>query len=304
MNTKIKELISKVNLPFSFMGFDNSLYTYEKSKVVILPVGYDATTSYLSGTRQGPLAIINASRYLECFDAEINYDCKDIGIFTLPFLTPQMSGPEKMIQNLTEIIDSLISDNKFVVLLGGEHTLTVSMANSYLKKYPEMSVLQIDAHLDLRDSYEGTKFNHACAMRRIITDCTVVQAGIRSVCEEENDYINSNNLKPFYSWNIRKDPDWIEKINEAIAKDVYLTIDLDGLDPSIMPSVGTPEPDGLLWHEITGLIKTISQNHNIIGFDVVELCPIPGLVAPDVLAAKLIYRIIGLYSLSKNLNLS
>ncbi len=282
-------------LAMRFLGLPTQQCKYENSKVVILPVIYDGTTSYRAGCRGAPYAIIGASRILEYFDAELGYDSTDIGICTLPPICPEVSGPKDMSSKVETVVSELMADDKFVIMLGGEHSLSIGSISAFSEKYSQMGVLQIDAHLDLRDSYEGSSYSHACAMRRIVDRCkTVVPVGIRSVAEEEYDFVVAKGMQPIYGWDIQQNIDWQEQVIAQLPQDVYITIDVDGLDPSIMPAVGTPEPGGLLWHHITSLLAKIAQKRNIVGCDVVELCPIPGMIAPDFLVSKLIYRIIGL----------
>lgn len=293
--------ISSSTLPLNFLGLPPELANYENSKVVILPVPYDSTTSYRAGTREGPVAIIQASRFLEYFDPELRRDFTTLGIATLPVLSPEMSGPQQMVDRIYQETKRLLRDGKFVVMLGGEHSLSSGSVRAFVEKFPKLGVLQIDAHLDLRDSYDGTPYNHACAMRRIWEMCPIVQVGMRSVDESEDEFVEAQKLHPYYSWTIRKNKNWQREVVEKLPEEVYITVDLDGLDPSIMPAVGTPEPDGLLWHEVMNLFRCLADRHKIVGFDVVELNPIPGLIAPDYLASKLVYRMIGLaeYSLGK-----
>lgn len=270
------------------------LSNYEKSKFALLPVGYDSTTSYLSGTREGPFAIIKASFLLEKYDPELEKDISQSGIVTLPPVLLDMQGPEAMVQRVEEKTEELLEDNKFAILLGGEHSLSIGAIKAYQKRYPEMGILQIDAHLDLRESYDETPFSHACAMRRVADHSCVISTGIRCAEPEEMEFLEKSKSKTFFSWELTKKPLWKELLLEELPEQVYISIDLDGLDPSIMPSVGTPEPGGLLWEEINELFTLVAKNKTIIGFDVVELCPIPGFIAPDYLAAKMIYRLMGL----------
>lgn len=282
------------SLPLNFLGLSPELCAYENSKVVVLPVPYDGTTSYRGGTREGPMAIIHASRYLEYYIPQLKKDFSNLGIATLSPLTPAMGGPRYMIDKLYHAASHLLKHNKFVVMLGGEHTLTIGMVKALDNYFPNLGILQIDAHLDLRDTYEGTMFNHACAMRRLVDNHPLVQVAIRSVAEEEHDFVMKRGLHPYYIWKMRKDPMWQEKVLSQLPENVYITIDLDGLDPSIMPAVGTPEPDGLLWHEVIELIDRISAARRIVAFDIVELCPIPGQIAADYLTGKLAYFIIAM----------
>jgi len=275
---------------FNFGGLPAQYSVYKNSKVVILPVPYEGTTSYKAGTREGPNAIINASRNLELFDLELRQEICKIGIHTLSEIK-LLKDPERMTQRVCGIAKELLQDDKFIVLLGGEHSLTIGMVYALIEKHPNLSVLQFDAHTDLRDKYQGTKYNHACVMRRISELCPFTQIGIRSMSREEASFLQAKNLEPFNANNFSIDR--IEEVTSELSQDVYITIDLDVLDPSIMPAVGSPEPGGLYWYDFLSLLWQVIEKKNIVSFDVVELCPISNNIAPDFLAAKLIYKLIG-----------
>ena len=277
--------------PYNFGGLENQ--SYAKAKVAVFPIPFEATTSYMPGTKFGPQAIIEASRHMELYDIELKKDISKIGMYTLPELLSSKSSPEAAVREIEKAVSQLLNDKKFVLSLGGEHSITSGIVAAFKKKHRDLSVLQIDAHSDLRDEYEGTKFNHACAMKRVRDlGVSVTAVGIRSQEEAEADYIKEKKIKTiFYA------PDLpIKKIISSLSKNIYLTFDLDGLDPSIMPSTGTPEPGGLGWYETLNLIKQVAKSKKIVGADIVELSPLPGIVFPDFLAAKLAYKIIG-YSL-------
>jgi len=274
--------------PFNFMGLADQ--DYEGAKTVIFPVPYNSTTSWKSGTKDGPQAIIEASRHVELYDIEAEKDHSKEGIFTLEFLEPSKNSPKETIIRIKEVVDKILDDEKFPFILGGEHSITLGPVLSLKDKFSDFSVLQFDAHTDLREEYEGTKYHHACVMRRIRElGIPVTHVGIRSTSEEEVEYVKDlKGSSIFYA------PDLpIEKIIDSLKENVYLSFDLDALDTSIMASTGTPEPGGLGWYEVLKLIKEVAGKRRIIGADVVELDPIPGLVAPDFLAAKLVYKIIG-----------
>lgn len=280
-------------IPYNFGGFEERYTNYAKSKVVIFPVPFDGTLSYRAGSRNGPSAIISASRALEFFDIELNASPYRVGIHTTAELEPIMSSPEEMINEIERVSRRFINQGKFLITLGGEHSISTGIVRNFFKKYKNLSVLQIDAHSDLRDTYEGTKYNHACVMRRIREICPAVQVGIRSMCEEEARFIKKNRIKIFYAEYIKQHPEYIEEVLNQLSENVYITIDLDGLDPSIMPAVGTPEPGGLLWYETLNLLREVFKNKNVVGADVVELSPLPPDVSSDFLAAKLVYKLIG-----------
>jgi len=271
------------------MGYQCPL---EESKVVVMQVPYDGTTSFMAGARYGPHAIITASRQVEFFDRELDRDCaEDLGIHTLPEMEPDMGSAEKTVARVEEMAAEVISQGKFPILFGGEHSVSVGVVAALSKKLTGISVLQIDAHADLRDEYEGTKFNHACAMRRIRERVKLVsQVGVRSVCREEMDYIKKAKLEDKIHWGAEFDDD---KIVSQLSDKVYVSIDLDGFDPSECPGVGTPEPGGVKWLQALRLLRKVSKKKRIVGFDVMELLPIPGTVQSEFFAAKLAYKLLG-----------
>lgn len=283
----------KMQIPDNFLGLEEEYTGYENARVVILPIPYEATVTYCKGAGKGPNAIIDASKQVELYDREIGKNASDIGICTLNAVKSE-KNPEKMVENVYAAVKTEIDNNKFVVVLGGEHSITAGAARAFKEKFSDLSVLQIDAHSDLRDEYEGSKFNHACVMKRVFDmKIPFIQVGIRSFCDEEADFIKRNKLKPFYVEDIRNDNAWMDKAVSQLTKNVFVTIDMDGLDPSIMPSTGTPEPGGLEWYTVLDLLKKVAKAKNIVGFDVVELAPIDNLHFPDFLAAKLTYKLIG-----------
>ncbi|MDY7034090.1 MAG: agmatinase [Thermodesulfobacteriota bacterium] len=282
--------------PFNFGGLTEEFSRLDTSKVVILPVPYDQTVSFRSGAREGPRAIINASAYMELYDEELLSEFYKVGIHTLNELEPDMSGPEGMVRRVYDIVTLLIKKGKLLVMLGGEHSLTIGSVKAFIEEYKDLSVLQLDAHADLRDSYCETKYNHATVMRRILEYSSTVQVGMRSISSEEMELIHEKKLPVFFETDLIKSEDLIDEIISHLSPNVYITVDLDVLDPAIMPSVGTPEPGGLSWHGILSIVREVAKKRNIVGFDVMELCPIPGLLAPDFLAAKLVYKMLG-YSL-------
>jgi len=259
---------------------------FEKAKIVILPIPFDVTTSWRGGTREGPQAIITASRQLDEIFFKNNNSSP---IFTFEELELSVESVKVTILGVEEVVGNILNKNKFPFLLGGEHSITLGGVRALKKKYSNLSVLQLDAHPDLLDEYCGSKFTHACVMRRI-KDLKIpaVQVGIRSIDPETREYIKKEKIKNIFE--APKIP--TEKILKGLSKNVYLTVDLDVFDTGIMPSVGTPVPGGLGWYEVLNLIEKVAKNKNIVGADVVELCPIPGFVAPDFLAAKLVYKII------------
>jgi agmatinase len=278
--------------PHTFGAIDPEDYPYEKSKIAVLPIPYEATTSFGRGTGGGPREIIQASRYMELYDDETKQDVSERGIYTLPDVASVVSSPADMVEGIYEAAKSVLEDDKFLVSLGGEHTITPPLVKAHLEKHAGLSVLQIDAHADLRDSYEGSKYSHACAMRRVLELTRAVQVGIRSISAEEVGALPSLPTRLVHAHEIRSNPNWRDEVVEALIGPVYVTIDLDGLDPSIMPAVGTPEPGGLDWYQVCELLKEVATRHDVVGFDVNELAPIPGLTAPNFLAAKLVYKLL------------
>ncbi len=263
---------------------------YKDSKVVILPVPYDGTSTYVKGADKGPKAIIDASMEVERYDAETDSNLLGFGICTLSSLKNAASVGREMDLVYSEV-KKLLDDDKFVVMLGGEHSISYGAVKAHKDKFSDLSVLQIDAHDDLREEFEGSKFNHACVMSRIKeSGCKTVQVGVRSVNEDCPDKVKKQE-NIFYAWNM-EDDSWMDDAVAALGDDVYISFDLDGFDPSIMPSTGTPEPGGMLWYQTLRFLRKVFEKKNVVGFDVVELCPIKGMVAPDFMAAKLIYKMI------------
>lgn len=284
------------DIPDNFGALEKEFSSYKKSKAVILPVPYEGTVTYGKGTANGPKAIIESSKNMELYDIELDKEISNVGIHTLKELKVEKQ-PENVISQVYDSVKKIINDNKFPVVLGGEHSITLGAVNALKEKYNNLSVLQIDAHSDLRNSYEGTMFSHACVMRRVIETCQIVQVGIRSMDIEEAEFIKKTNHKNiFFAKDMHNN--WQDKAINLLTNNVYITIDLDGLNPSIMPSTGTPEPGGMLWYQTINFLRKVAENKNIVGFDVVELAPVKENHAPDFLAAKLTYKLMG-YSLLK-----
>lgn len=272
---------------FNFAGLPEPLCSFDRSKAVIVPVPYDLTTSYIPGTRNGPRAIIDASTHIELFDDELECDTSEIGIHTLDFIEPTTRSPEHMVDIVKKVVSEVITGEKMPVVLGGEHSITLGAVQAFKQNGVEFGVIQLDAHADLRDTYQDSAYNHACVGRRIHEICPLTQIGIRSLCAEEFDYLKASDITTFFARDVVGNDACIDQILSATPQNIYLTIDMDVFDPSVMPSVGTPEPGGLDWYRTTALLKKIILNKNIIGFDLVELCPAPGNIAPDFFTAKL-----------------
>ena len=267
--------------------------TLEDSSVVVVPVPYDSTTSFKSGARHGPRAAITASKQLEEWDIELQRDVSTVGIYTTQEIEPHTEGPEAMIERVRRVASHFVSQDKLVALLGGEHTITVGGVSAALEKYPDLTVLYLDAHADLRDKYMGNQWSHACVARRLHERAPVVQVGVRSMSRDEAQFISANDV-PVFTW---PPSDGIEElainITERLGREVYVSIDLDVLDPSIMSAVGTPEPGGMTWDDATKLLSLVAEHRQIVGFDVVELSPNEGPEACAFTAAKLLYKLIG-----------
>lgn len=281
----------------NFLGItEEELYSYERSKVVIQSAPYEYTSSYLMGSETGPAAIISASQFVELYDEELDAETyRKTGIATLPPMQFGGKVDADAVNLIEEHTTRLLNDDKFVVSLGGEHTVTYGFVKAFAKKYDNLTVLQIDAHSDLRYSYHDNIYSHASVMHRVHDmGINLCQAGIRAQCIEEAQLIKrSDNIHTFYAHHIRTNPLWIREIVDAMTNDVYITIDADGFDPSIMPAVGTAEPNGLFWNETLDLLRTVCKERNVVGFDIVECAPIEGSILSEYTLAKLAYRILG-----------
>jgi len=273
----------------NFGGIPKKFSDPKNAKIVVMPVPYDGTSTWIKGADKGPDAILEASANMEFYDIETDSEVYKQGIFTS---SPVMekSSPEKMTSAVYKNALKYVADNRFLITIGGEHSVSVGAIQAHAETYDRLTVLQFDAHSDMRPEYEGSPYNHACAMARAIEFCPVVQVGIRSMDVEEKKYITKSRV--FFAEERMKNPGWMDKAVNLLSENVYLTIDLDVFDPSIMPSTGTPEPGGLFWYEVLEMIRKVNEKCNIVGFDVVELCPNKIDKAPDFLASKLIYKIL------------
>lgn len=268
-------------------------YSLRDALFVVVPVGYDLTSTYQPGSRRGPAAIIEASTNMELYDDELKKETYLAGIHTTLPVTIDARGPKNMINTVRKNISRIVKLNKIPVMLGGEHSISLGAVQALKEKYPKLKVMQLDAHADLRESYQGSPYSHASVARRISEICPLIQVGIRSISKEEADFLPQSNVKSYSADFVLEKKDWVKTICKDLNGDVFVTIDLDVFDPSIMPSTGTPEPGGLYWQDVLKLLNLVSSSCKIRGFDVVELAPIPGIVAPDFMAAKLIYRLMG-----------
>lgn len=257
--------------------------------IVVIPVAYDGTSTWIKGADKGPAAIIEASTNIELYDIETDSEVYRKGIFTDRAIEGIIS-PEDMIEAVWERVQPHVEKGKFVVVIGGEHSVTIGAVRAHVESCHNMTVLQLDAHCDLRDEYNGSKYNHACVMARVRELCPIVHVGIRSMDASEKELAKRQGI--FFAQDIYNKKDWVEGVNAGLSDNIYITIDLDVFDPSIMPSTGTPEPGGLLWYDVLTLLKSACEKKNVVGFDVVELCPNNRNKAPDFLAAKLIYKLL------------
>lgn len=293
--------MSETAPPRNFLGLDEEFSNPKKAAVRILPVPYEATVSYLGGTKNGPRAIIDASRAIELYDTELGDEPFDIGVHTLPEVALTGAGPEQAMKELRQAYAKAATPGALTIMLGGEHSISsppiLEHAERLRKKKRKLSVLQFDAHGDLRDTWEGTPFSHACVMRRVCEDVTLVQVGIRAISSEEVALMKKRRkqITTIFAEELDTTDDWQDRAVEALGDDVYITIDVDYFDPSLVPATGTPEPGGGQWYPALKLLKRVFAERNVVAVDVVELAPIPGLAAPDFLVAKLIYKIIGYY---------
>ena len=273
----------------TYAGIPDSYATSEKSKIVLIPVPYDGTSTWKKGADKGPDAFLAASENMELYDIETDSEVYKQGVFLSPPVT-ENSSPEAMVAAVAEKVKSYLNRNKFVTLFGGEHSISIGSIRAFSKFYENLTVLQIDAHADLRQSYEGSTCNHACALYEASQTTHLIQVGIRSMEHNEKSVMNLDNV--FFAHEMESDEYWIEQAIERMTDNVYITFDLDALDPSILPATGTPEPGGLLWYETLAFLREVFKEKNVVGFDIVELCPEPALYASDFLAAKLYYKML------------
>jgi agmatinase len=281
----------------NFGGLSKEYSNLENACVVLIPVPYDETSTWGKGADKGPAALLDASANMELYDVETDSEIYKIGIFT-DEPVEEKSSPEKMAEAVRKRVERHIKKGKFTIVLGGEHSVSIGAMEAHAKNYKDLSILQLDAHTDLREEYHGTKNNHACVMARARQWCPIVQVGIRSTPGAAEEVLDKSRI--FFAEDIYDNRAWIKKAISKLTNNVYITIDLDVFDPSIMPSTGTPEPGGLLWYDVLALLNQVIREKNVIGFDVVELCPNEHNRAPDFLAAKLIYKLLSYKFSGKN----
>ena len=285
-------------IPSNFLALPPEQSDLENSGAVLIPIPYDSTTSFRSGAREGPAAIIEASGALEDYDLELDLDVSQIGIHTAPLLEPHLGSPELMVQRVRQAVDSYIRLGRVVGVLGGEHSIAVGAVQAHLDHYPRLSILYLDAHADLREEYLGTRWGHASGARRIHQWCPLVLVGVRSMCQEERDYLESQPMTPSsreipcFFWPVQDEASLAREVIGRLSDQVYVSVDLDVFDPSLMAAVGTPEPGGMSWNQVTGLLRSVAESRQIVGFDVCELAPREGPMACTYTAAKLAYKLI------------
>ena len=274
-----------------FLDMDDEFLQLESAAYVLLSVPYDGTSTFVKGADKGPQAILDASDSLELYDIQYDIDASKAGVYT-DHHDYDLSTPEAMVKSVYGRVSHFLDMGKRVAMVGGEHSVSVGAIRAMSERFPDLTVLQTDAHADLRDEYHGSPYNHACVMRRAQECARVVQVGIRSVCEEEQCNIVPENI--FYAHNIVGRTGWEDEVVERLTGNVYISFDLDGLDPSILPATGTPLPGGLQWYPTLNLLEKVFRARRVVGFDVVELCPQEGNVVSDVLAASLVYKMMGM----------
>lgn len=284
-------------LPHTFLGLDEAAAAFESSRALILPVPYESTTSFGLGTRSGPRAILEASRYIELWDQELGTDPSGIGIHTVPALELTREGAGPAMRELESAYGAVLdaSPGRFPVMLGGEHSISAPAIRAVAARQgSRLNVLQLDAHADLRDSYEGTPHSHASAMRRVLDVADVVGVGIRGISQEEVELAEvTSGVTLVYADRMWEDDEWMNVALEALGDPVYITFDVDYFDPSLVPATGTPEPGGGDWYRTLRFLRRVFRERTVLACDVVELAPVPGLPAPDFLVAKLVYKLLG-----------
>jgi len=273
----------------NYAGIPDEFAQLETSNIVLIPVPYDGTSTWIKGADKGPEAFLKASENMELYDIETDSEVYKKGVFLANPITVNHS-PEALVNQVHETVLEYLKMKKFVTVFGGEHSVSIGSIRAFNDYFKNLTILQIDAHADLRDEYEGSAYNHACAVHEAQKKANLVQVGIRSMDISEKKFLKKENC--FFAHEIHTDPMWMNKVLNKLTAQVFITIDLDGFDPSIMPSTGTPEPGGLTWYQVIDFIKLVAAKRNVVGFDIMELCPNENNKAPDFLAAKLYYKIL------------
>jgi agmatinase len=280
------------SLPMNFGGIAEAEFSgFEKARILVWPISYEGTVSYGGGTGRGAEAIIDASRNMELYDEETDAEVYKLGIHTLDE-SPPLNPPERMMNSLYDRANELVNSERFIAMIGGEHSVSAPVIRAHAEKYPNLSILQIDAHADLRDTYDGTPHSHASIMARVVKDMRIpsVQVGIRSISVDEARALDGLPTRIFWARDIVGRDDWWDEAVDGLTENVYLTIDIDGLDPSLVSATGTPEPGGLGWYETIGLIRTLARKRKVVGMDLTEYSYVEGHNASAFLCAKLIYK--------------
>lgn len=281
----------------TFLGIEGELASLQGARVVLLPVPHDGTTTFHAGARRAPEAILTASYHIEEYDEELGREPLACGIHVAEAVEVPVGDPVALVDAVERRVSALLEDHKLVITLGGDHTVAVGAGRAHAARYEGLTFLQIDAHADLRDAYEGSPYNHACVARRLSEVGEVVQVGIRSLSSEGAAYLSRVGRAPFFAQDIAAGTDdgWMDEVIARLGPTVYVTFDVDGLDPSIMPATGTPEPGGLGWWQTLRLLRRVAAARRVVGADICELLPTPGMHACDVLVARLIYKMIGYF---------
>lgn len=279
-------------VPFNFLALPEEQSRLDTARAVLVPVPIDSTTSFRTGARYGPQAILQASAALEDYDWELDLDVAELGVHTTPFLEPHVGNPSVMARRVRQAVGGFAAAGKVTGVLGGDHSVTIGSAQAHCDRIPGLSVLYLDAHPDLRDEYQGTHWGHASGARRLHDSCSLVMVGLRSMCFEEREYLREHSI-PFFPWP-QYDGGYIGDVIDCLGPDVYVSVDLDVFDPSLMPAVGTPEPGGMTWADVMSLLQAVAECRRIVGFDITELAPNEGPPSCAYTAAKLAYKLIAL----------
>lgn len=273
----------------TYAGIPAEYAKLENSKIVLIPVPYDGTSTWQKGADKGPDAFLNASENMELYDIETDSEVYQQGVFLADAVT-ESTSPEAMVDAVHEITKKFINKNKFVTVFGGEHSISIGTIRAFNECFNNLTVLHIDAHADLRKEYQGSACNHACAVYEASQNTNLIQIGIRSMDAIEKTVMDLD--KTFFAHEMVTNDNWMDDAIDLMTDNVFITFDLDALDPSILPSTGTPEPGGLFWYETLEFLKQVFQEKNVVGFDIVELCPNENEKSSDFLAAKLYYKML------------
>ena len=279
-------------IPNNFLGLEPRWSSYDTARFAVLPVPYDSAATFHVGTRFGPSAIITASQHVELFDEELETECHKAGIATLDPIEPNIAGPQAMHEDLYRFARRIVRNGKFLFGLGGDHSISSALVRAVTTKHKKLSVLQIDAHDDLRDTFYGSSYAHACVMRRICDlGVSIVPVGTRSVSPEGHRFMRRNRIETVTARQCREGDEWVDVVLDRLGDKVYVTIDIDGFDPAYAPGTGTPEPGGLDWFKVTALLRRVAVEKTVVAADLVEVMPIPGQAVTESLAARLAYKL-------------